>query len=250
MSNGAHAITADVDAHRAASAPTVLPAAADLGVPASAIAVVDSMGIRMIAERVAAVARLTGQARVLVAGCRKGDGASTVAGALALDLSLRLGIETLLVDADLIGGARAAETPAAGNGRPIRVNPTPVARLWMARCAKFGDQARSAGVPMSAQPENQDDAIEDLRQTMGRYRAAVVDVGVVRLDARMLAVAGPDDPVLLVARYGATRREELTATLAILNLAKCKIGGVILNGYESPATDRLQRILGFGKDGR
>jgi len=57
-----------------------------------------------------------------------------------------------------------------------------------------------------------------------------------------------------VARYGCTRREELTSTAAILGLAKCRIGGVILNASESPATDRIARLLGCGNghsgDGR
>jgi len=57
-----------------------------------------------------------------------------------------------------------------------------------------------------------------------------------------------------VARYGCTRREELTSTAAILGLAKCRIGGVILNASESPATDRIAWLLGFGNghsgDGR
>jgi len=244
VSNGPQTIIADRDAHRAASALTV-PAVMDAGVPASATAIADSIGIRMIGERIAAVARLTGRARVLITGCRNGDGASTVAGALALDLSLRLGIETLLIDADAGSGASATE--AGGNGRPMRVNPTSVARLWRARCAKSGDR-RSAGASINS--TNRDEAVEELGQTMERYRATVVDLGVVRQDARMLALAGPDDPVLLVSRYGATRREELAGTVAILKLAKCKVGGVILNGYESPATDCLQHLLGFGKDGR
>jgi Mrp family chromosome partitioning ATPase len=261
VSNGAQAINPDVNDHGVSdhvindhgsvSAP-IIRTAPDLGVPASAAAMVDRIGIRTIAERVAAVARLSGQARVLITGCRTGDGASTVAGALALDLSLRLSIETLLVDADSGGGAGAAPSKVAGNGgRPIRVNPTPAARLWTLRCARINDQPHTSGaVPINSQPDPQAAAVEDLRHTMACYRAVVVDVGVVRLDARMVAVAGPDDPVLVVVRYGCTRREELAATLAILNLAKCKIGGVILNGYESPATDWLQRIVGFGKDRR
>ena len=244
MSNGPQTIVTDRDAHRAASALTV-PAVMDVGTPASAAALADSIGIRMIGERIAAVARLTGRARVLITGCRNGDGASTVAGALALDLSLRLGIETLLIDADSSSGGYAAE--AGGNGRPLRVHPTPVARLWRARCAKSGDR-HSAGASINS--TNRDEAVEELCQAMEHYRATVVDLGVVRQDARMLALAGLDDPVLLVSRYGATRREELAGTVAILKLAKCKVGGVILNGYESPATDCLQHLLGFGKTGR
>lgn len=244
VSNGPQTIVTDRDAHRAASALTV-PAVMDVGTPASAAALADSIGIRMIGERIAAVARLTGRARVLITGCRNGDGASTVAGALALDLSLRLGIETLLIDADSSSGGYAAE--AGGNGRPLRVHPTPVARLWRARCAKSGDR-HSAGASINS--TNRDEAVEELCQAMEHYRATVVDLGVVRQDARMLALAGLDDPVLLVSRYGATRREELAGTVAILKLAKCKVGGVILNGYESPATDCLQHLLGFGKTGR
>jgi hypothetical protein len=258
VSNGAQAFNPDVDdhgahGHESSSAP-IIRTAADPGVPASAATMMDRIGIRTIAERVAAVARLSGQARVLITGCRNGDGASTVAGALALDLSLRLSLETLLVDADSGSSAEAAEIAEAvvikggGNGgRPIRANPTSVTRLWTLRCARISDQAHSAAVPLGSQPDPQAEAVQDLRQTMACYRAVVVDIGVVRLDARMLAVAGPDDPVLVIVRYGCTRREELAATLAILNLAKCKIGGVILNGYESPATDWLQRIVGFGK---
>jgi hypothetical protein len=76
----------------------------------------------------------------------------------------------------------------------------------------------------------------------------VVDLGVVRLDARMLAVAEPEDPVLLVARYACTTRDELAASAAILKLAKCSIGGVLFNAYENPARDWLSRMLGFAAE--
>jgi len=101
-----------------------------------------------------------------------------------------------------------------------------------------------------AADHGQADVLEQLRDAMQRYRAAVVDLGVVRADARMLGLAAPDDPVLVVARYGCTRRDELESTLAILKLARCHIGGVVLNAYESPAAERLRWIPGFGQDGR
>jgi hypothetical protein len=129
----------------------------------------------------------------------------------------------------------AAETKAAGNGRPFRINPSGLAHLWTARCVNVGDPAHSIGMPVNGGRADQADLIEALGQAMGRYRAAVVDLGVVRLDARMLAMARPDDPVLVVARYGCSRRDELAATLAVVNLANRSIGGVILNGYKSPA---------------
>ena len=221
-----------------------------LGVPAAAGDLFESEGIGMIAEPVAAMARLTGHSRVLIAGCRQGDGASTVAGALALDLATRLAVDTLLVGADGTAGAYPAETKAGANGRPTRINPSGLAHLWSARCARIADAASSSERPVNGDRADQADLIEALGQAMGRYRAAVVDLGVLRADARMLALARPDDPVLVVARYGCSRRDELAATFAVVNLAQRRIGGVILNGYESPAIDRLHWIPGFAENGR
>ena len=198
----------------------------------------------MLAEPIAAAARLTGHTRVLIAACRPGDGASTVAGALALDLASRLGIDTLLVTADGAG----AESPAAGNGRPVRTNQTGVPHLWLARCTRSGEPAR--GGAADGERAERDAVVEELRAIIGRYRAAIIDLGVVRLDARMLALARPEDPVLVVARYGCTQREELAATLAVINVANAKSAGVILNGYESPAADRLPWISHPEHEGR
>jgi Mrp family chromosome partitioning ATPase len=245
VSNTVQIVTAQAGAKPVIDAASI-PAYADLSMPAAALALLGSGGIKMIAEPVAAVARLTGHSRVLIASCRHGDGASTVAGALALDLATRLGIDTLLVDADQAGGV-ATETRVSGNGRPARIIPGGVTHLWTARCAKASE---SAEMPDHRGQSDQDQMIEELRQNMQRYRAAVVDLGAMRLDARMLGLAGPDHPVLVIARYGCTRRDELEATLAILKLAKCRIGGVILNAYESRATERLRWIPGIGRDGR
>lgn len=218
----------------------------DFDLSAPAISLADCAGIRVIAERVAAIAQLRGQARVLIAGCRAGDGAATVAAALALDLSSRLGIETLLVDARSDGPS--AEAIVNGGRGLLRAKPSGLARLWTARCAASAEAARP-GLPASNGHAESGELVAELQAVAASYRAAVIDLGVVRLDARMLALAGPDDPVLIVARYGGTQRDELTSTAAILDLAKCRIGGVILNACESPATDRIARMLGFG-DGR
>jgi Mrp family chromosome partitioning ATPase len=209
---------------------------------------IDGAGIRMVAEPVAAMARLTGHSRVLIAGCRRGDGASAVAVALALDLAVRLGVDTLLVSADSSGGP--IETGTGGNGRPLRVIPGAVAHLWTVRCAKSADLVRAGAITGNGEQGYQDGLAEELAQTIGRYQAAVVDAGAVRLDSRMLAAARSDDPVLVVVRYGRSRRDELAATLAVINMAQCRLGGIILNAYETPAIDRLQWIPGLGRDGR
>ena len=249
MSNTAQVVNAQAAA-RAADAGTSMPAPIDPGVPAAAPALFDSTALRTIAEPIAAVAHLTGRSSVLITGCRAGDGASSIAGALALDLAARLGIDTLLVGADLADMGHPGEDQTRGNGRPVRIRQTAIAHLWTAQCFETAAPERSIAPPANGGQTRQDGLVDEVRQAIGRYRAAVVDLGVMRLDARMLALAGPEDPVLVVARYGCTRRDELAATLAILKLAKCRIGGVILNGYESPAVDRLQWIAGFGRSAR
>jgi Mrp family chromosome partitioning ATPase len=105
-------------------------------------------------------------------------------------------------------------------------------------------------MPVNAERADQAEIIEELEASIGRYRAVVIDVGVARLDARMLAAARPADPVLVVTRYGCTRRDELAATVAVIGMAQRNFGGVILNGYQSPAIDRLQRMAGLGANGR
>ncbi len=229
-----------------AATPASAPPA--LGLPAATSEMLSSPGIRMIAEPVAAAARLTGHSRVLIAGCRLGDGASSVAGALALDLAVRLGIDTLLIDADPSGGRPAVESRPGGNGRPAPADQTSMPHLWTMRCGTISEPTR----PPSGNGERSsgDDTLEELRKAFARYRAAVIDLGVVRLNAHMLALARPDDPVLVVARYRCTQRDELASTLAVIGVANLRAGGVILNGYESPGADRLRWLASPGRDGR
>src|SRR5262249_54009419 len=159
---------------------------------------------------------LGGPARVLLTGCRPGDGASTVAGALALDLSRRLGVDTLLVEAGADGGA----AEAAG-GSLMRIN-SGGAALWTARCMPHAVNGAAGESGLARGGGAGERLLAALQAAAGPWRAAVIDLGVVRLDARMLVLARPEDPVLIVARYGATRREELSSTAAVLKLAKCR----------------------------
>src|SRR6202012_476224 len=57
--------------------------------------------LRSISERLAPIAVVDRSLRLGVAGCRRGDGVSSVAAALALDLSQRLSLKTVLVDAHI-----------------------------------------------------------------------------------------------------------------------------------------------------
>ena len=61
------------------------------------------------------------------------------------------------------------------------------------------------------------------------FLVAIVDLGVVRLDGRLLGLARPTDPIVVVTRYGCTEREELATTAVALKAASRSVAGVIMN---------------------
>ena len=97
--------------------------------------------LQALNERLAPLAGVGQSVRLLVTGCRPGDGASTVAMGLALDLSQRLGLRTLLVDAHLRKPELHKMFPPAGAKSPplllgdqFVVRPSSVPRLELASC--------------------------------------------------------------------------------------------------------------------
>jgi Mrp family chromosome partitioning ATPase len=180
--------------------------------------------LQILNERVAPLAGVGQSVRLLVTGCRPGDGASTVAVGLALDLSQRLGLRTLLVDAHLRKpDLHKLFPPVPGKSSPLLlgdqfvVRSSSVARLELASC-----------LPMRAAAMRPGDVLESAA-LLDDFLVAVVDLGVVRLDGRLLALARPTDPLIVVTRYGSTQRDELATTTAALSAASRSIAGVIIN---------------------
>jgi Mrp family chromosome partitioning ATPase len=183
--------------------------------------------IRSLCERIAPMAVVENSVRLLVSGCSPGDGASTVAASLAFDLSQRLSLETLLVDAHLrhpslhrlfMRGPRSPEVVLDG---ALQMRPTGWPRLELATCCLSGAEDRRT-------------ALAQLEDRLGAFPAAVIDLGVTRLDSRMLPLARPHDPILLVVRYGSTRRQEVATTAAALRAANRTLAGAILNAAVTP----------------
>ncbi|HZO81750.1 MAG TPA: hypothetical protein VFB33_08645 [Candidatus Binataceae bacterium] len=200
-------------------------------------AVARAGGIRDISERLAPLAVVESAVRLGVTACRAGDGASTVAAALAIDLSQRLGLRTMLVDAHLrhpslhrlfLRNNRHAPELVLDGALQVRATDWP--RLELVSCCLAEAQA-------------QQELFEQFSALLSAYPAAVIDLGVTRLDARMLPLARPADPVLVVARYGQTERRELTTTAAALRAAGRTVAGVILNGATDPVAKPLRRFL-------
>jgi Mrp family chromosome partitioning ATPase len=199
-----------------------------------------SPSLRSLSEQLGASSAYNGPCRILMTGCRPGDGVSTVAAAMALDMSQRLAARTVLVE----GQPRVAlmhpffsravtPAPASVSNASIAVQGTQWPRL---------ETARPEQMALAEQPAQ---LVEDLDELMIRYRLAVIDLGVVRLDPRMLALARPNDPILIVARHLHTDRAEMIATANVLRNTGHPVAGVILNGYKSPLPRPIRRLFGM-----
>ena len=205
--------------------------------PHGPMALARATDIRDLSERLAPLAAVENSTRVLVSGCRRGDGASTVAAALAIDLSQRLGLRTLLVDAHLRHPAmhrllishrrNALELVLDGS---VQTRSTDWPRLALLTCCPDEE-------------EDQKQMLGQLEGLLGEYPAVVVDLGVPRLDARTLPLARPADPILLVVRQGQTERRELATSADALRAANRTLAGVVLNATTDPVAKPIRRFL-------
>jgi Mrp family chromosome partitioning ATPase len=85
---------------------------------------------------------------------------------------------------------------------------------------------------------------DEFETLLGAYPAVIIDLGVTRLDARMLPLARSEDPILMVVRQGHTERRELATTASALRAARRTVAGVILNDATDPVAKPLRRLLG------
>jgi Mrp family chromosome partitioning ATPase len=184
--------------------------------------------IRQLSERMAPTAAVEKSCRVAIAGCRPRDGASSVAAALALDLSQRLSMRTILVDANLQSPSLHGVVPPSDRSvtqitldGSLQLRTTGWPKLTLATCCLDGND------------EQREAAIAELGGVLNTFPAAVIDLGVARLDPRMLPLVRTTDPILLVVRYGQTERKELATTAAALRVADRTVAGVILNARPS-----------------
>ena len=221
----------------------VLPPAPE---PAPAVALIergDLIGtlardesLRRLSEQLAALGSGEQPVRLLVSGCRPGEGASTVAAALAFDMSQRLAMRTVLVE----GSARH---PAL---RSLLARPAVATDLSPPGPGSQRTAWPRLEVIARAPAELSKPALEDLEGLLRRFPIAVIDLGVIRLEPRMLALARPTDPILIVTRYRHTQRQDLLTTAGVLRAADRRVSGVIFNGYKSPVPGFIRRYLGFG----
>jgi Mrp family chromosome partitioning ATPase len=191
-----------------------------------------------LSEQLAALGMGENPVRLLVSGCRPGDGASTIAAALALDLSQRLAMRTVLVEGHL-------RHPAL---RSLLARSTAMPPDLSAAASVTAQRTAWPRLELISRPpvDPSTQVLDDLNGLLRRFPISVIDLGVIRLEPRMLALARPTDPILIVTRYQRTSRQELLTTVGVLRGTDRTVSGVILNGYKSPVPSFVRRCLGFG----
>jgi len=167
--------------------------------------------IQKLTDTFAASVNASAGGRLAPASCSTGDGSTTVAAAIALDLSQRLDVRILLVDGNLRRAnfsrmfATAETTPdQRESGDALRLSPTKWARLEI------------ANLKLTIDKPEYEQTFSELGHRIAVFPAAIIDLGNVRVDSRALPLVRDNDPVLLVVRAGYTRRQELLAATAIL----------------------------------
>lgn len=191
-----------------------------------------------LTEQLAALGAREEPVRLLISGCRPGDGTSTIAAALALDLSQRLAMRTVLVEGHL---RHPSLRNLLARFAPMPADLTSASSLNAQRTAWPRLELISRPPADPSKP-----VLDDLNGLLRRFPIAVIDLGIIRLEPRMLTLARPTDPVLVVTRYRHTRREELLTTVGVLRATNHAVSGVILNGNKSAVPRIIRRCLGFG----
>jgi Mrp family chromosome partitioning ATPase len=219
---------------RVRSTSAIVPLPTVEGLP---ISVARAEALQRLTERLAPLAMTDGSMRLLISGCRPADGVSTLASAFAIDLSQRLLLRTLLVDAHMrhpslhrIFALPESRQPELVLDGAVQLRSSGWPRLELANCY------------LDDSDKERYEVLERFGNVLSHYSAVVVDLGVIRLDTRMLPLARPADPILLVARYGHTRKQELATTAAALRAANRAVAGVILNAATSPVAKTLRKL--------
>lgn len=202
----------------AAPAVTATPLAAYAGISCET-------SVRQLSEQLLAMSAGAG-IRLIVTGCQPGDGASSIAGALALDIAQRLAARTVLAD------------PRARGPFPPIVQSAGTAR-------------RAAGAPLldvlsGAGAEPAQFAVQ-IEQTAKNYPICIIDAGAIRLESALLSAIDRDAPVLIVARYGHTERRNLVRTMRTVRASGHRTIGIVFNAVRSPLPAAIHSLFQTGE---
>lgn len=186
---------------------------------------------------------------VVFTGAVPGEGTSTLALRFARELALSDSRPVLLIDGDLSrargslsGALEAGEEAAgltellAGEGElPRLILGTEQANLHFLPCGRRG------APPLElVKPERVSRLIRELS---GLYAFVVIDAGASLLAPETALLASSTDGVILIVRANRTRREVVQRAIDVLQKARCRLLGVVLNDRRYPIPGFLYRRI-------
>ena len=212
----------------------------------------DHRGIRdleALCERIDLELPRTGRRVFAVTGTVAGEGASTLGLQLARMMSRTGSGKVLLVDTDF---ARTTRTLSQSIG-PAEAMPgladVLTGRVELSRAVLSTDEPNLHFLPsgLGAIRSHEVMASERMRQLldeMGRlYGVVVLDCPPILNHPESPALAALSEGVVLVVRAGRTRREVARRGLALLQGARCKVLGIVLNARRYPIPEFIYRRL-------
>ncbi len=178
--------------------------------------------IRQLSEQLLAMSAGAGM-QLIVTGCQPGDGASSIAGAIAADLAQRLAARAMLADSRTRTLAPAMLTAVGG---PRRIGAP--------------DSTGGAG----ADPAQFAPRIEQAAQDRS---ICIIDAGAIRLEPALLGAIDREAPVLIVARYGQTERKNLVRTMRAVRASGHRTLAIVFNAVRSPMPAAVHSLFQTGE---
>jgi hypothetical protein len=207
-----------------------------------------ALEIATLTEPVKTSADLGGKPRLLIGACHSGGDSVVVAESIAHDLATRLEVSTMLLYADSESAPSYSRKDAKflANGHYLRSGSTRLPLLRVARALYPGETQNGIrlanGNTRPLDPRTQE-FFDELAHLSDGCEATVVDLGPLRINTHWLGLAREDDPVLIVVRYGRTRRDELVSATDLIRLSGKRSGGIIMTHYQSTALDYINRLF-------
>ena len=208
-----------------------------------------SRELHKLRERIDLEIPRTGRRVISVAAAVASEGSSTVALQLARTMALAGSGSVLLVDADLgrLGRSLSKAIKSAA-GRPGLVEVLGGA-IELSKAVLSTDEPNLHFLPAGGEAGQAVDAIplERMRQfldDMGQvYRLVVVDCSSILENPEIPAITALTDGVVVVVRANRTRREVVQRALLLMQSARCRVLGVVLNQRRYPIPEFIYRRL-------
>ncbi len=172
---------------------------------------------------------------LMLTSCLEGEGTTEVTAILGLTLASAIKRKTLMVDCNPLhpdlGYRFTSQTTGLNEylGKLVdkaqAIHQTAVENLWVMPIGKkfttlaaFGNPCLKSGIDM-------------LRED---FQYVLIDAGPLGINSDMTLLCDKVDAIVMVVRYGKTRRETVTRTKEIIERAGGKIIGVVLNRRKFP----------------